>query len=81
MQGRKADLAFSIVLQQYRNHLVVALLEGNGQRGEAILDEGRQGKVEGREGRGEEKLRGLATSHFQESLILQCVAVIFNMML
>lgn len=77
VQGRKADLSFSIILQQDRNHLVVALLEGDGQRGEAILDEGRRG----RDGRGEEMLRGLATSHSQEIFNLRMfnsVAVIFK---
>lgn len=37
VQSGQADLAFSVVLQQDGNHLVVALLERNGQRGEAIL--------------------------------------------
>lgn len=40
----------------------MALLEGNGQRGEAILNEGRQGR--------EEKVRELVTSGSQEILRL-----------
>jgi len=41
VQGRQADLSFGVILQEDGHHLVVALLEGNGQRGEAILGERR----------------------------------------
>lgn len=37
VQGRQAYLALCIVLQQQGDHLVMALLEGHRQRGEAIL--------------------------------------------
>lgn len=39
VQGRQADLAFGIVLQEDGDNLVVTLLKGNGQRSEAILEE------------------------------------------
>lgn len=39
VQGRQADLAFGIVLQENGDNLVVTLLKGNGQRSEAILEE------------------------------------------
>lgn len=41
MQGGQADFALGIVLQEDGDHLVVALLKGNGQRSEAILKEER----------------------------------------
>lgn len=37
VQGRQANLALSIVLQQQGDHLVMALLESHRQRGEAVL--------------------------------------------
>lgn len=40
MQGRKADLAFSIMLQQQGHHRVVALLKSDGQRGKTVLLDG-----------------------------------------
>lgn len=39
VQGRQADLAFGIVLQEDGDNLVMTLLKGNGQRSEAILEE------------------------------------------
>ena len=37
VEGRQADLAPGVVLQQDGHHLVVALLQGHRQRGEAVL--------------------------------------------
>lgn len=37
VQGREADLAFGVMLQQQGHHRVVALLESDGQRGETVL--------------------------------------------
>lgn len=39
VQRGQPDLPFGVVFQQYGDHLVVALLESNGQRGEAVLGE------------------------------------------
>lgn len=39
VQGRQADLAFGIILQEDGDNLVMTLLKGNGQRSEAILEE------------------------------------------
>lgn len=39
MQRGQPDLPFGVIFQQYGDHLVVALLESNGQRGEAVLGE------------------------------------------
>lgn len=47
VQGREAHLAFGVVLQQQRDHRVVALLESNGKWSEAVLEEQRGGKTEG----------------------------------
>lgn len=37
VQGREADLAFRVMLQQQGHHRVVALLKGDGQWGETVL--------------------------------------------
>lgn len=39
VQGREADLTLGVVLQQQGDHRVVALLESDGQRSEAVLEE------------------------------------------
>lgn len=39
VQRGQPDLPFGVIFQQYGDHLVVALLESNGQRGEAVLGE------------------------------------------
>lgn len=37
VQGREADLAFRVMLQQQGHHRVVALLKSDGQRGKTVL--------------------------------------------